>query len=127
MAGFAKSLKRVEKPTLAMLRTIGRLAVAAPRPPRASGGYGFALRGGLTLQFLIGIVVAWLAHPAVGVGIMLAERFIRRARDAGVAVLAWTINEPAEIHRLLDHGVAGINTDTPTVLKSVLEERGERV
>jgi hypothetical protein len=29
---------------------------------------------------------------------ILYERFIRRARDAGVAVLAWTINEPAEMH-----------------------------
>jgi glycerophosphoryl diester phosphodiesterase len=56
---------------------------------------------------------------------VLDERFVRRAHDAGVAVIAWTIDEPDEMHRLLDLGVDGINTDVPTKLKSVLEQRGE--
>ncbi len=56
---------------------------------------------------------------------ILDERFVRRAHDAGVAVIAWTIDEPGEMHRLLDLGVDGINSDVPTVLKTVLEERGE--
>jgi glycerophosphoryl diester phosphodiesterase len=58
---------------------------------------------------------------------ILDERFVRRAHDKGVAVIAWTIDAPAEMHRLLDLGVDGINSDVPTTLKSVLQERGEWV
>ena len=37
----------------------------------------------------------------------------------------WTINEPAEMHRLLDLGVDGIVTDRADLLKEVLQSRGE--
>jgi glycerophosphoryl diester phosphodiesterase len=36
----------------------------------------------------------------------------------------WTIDEPAEMHRLLDLGVDGIMTDKPQVLRGVFEQRG---
>ena len=36
----------------------------------------------------------------------------------------WTIDEPAEMHRLLDLGVDGLMTDRPAVLKDVFVERG---
>jgi glycerophosphoryl diester phosphodiesterase len=64
--------------------------------------------------------------PPVQTGItIIDERFVRRAHDAGVAICAWTIDEADEMRRLLDLGVDGINSDTPTTLKSVLEERGQ--
>lgn len=63
-------IKGLQRRVLAVLRTIGRLVIS-PRPPRATGGYGLASRGALILLFLIGFVVSWLAHPAVGVGIMI--------------------------------------------------------
>jgi hypothetical protein len=64
------AIKRLEGPALALVRTIGR-ALISPRPPRATGGYGLASRGGLVMLFVIGVAVAWLAHPTVGVGIMV--------------------------------------------------------
>lgn len=52
------------------------------------------------------------------------EAFVVRAHRLGLAVHVWTIDDAAEMHRLLDIGVDGIMTDRPQVLKSVFEERG---
>jgi glycerophosphoryl diester phosphodiesterase len=54
-------------------------------------------------------------------------RFVRAAARRGIPVHVWTIDEPAEINRLLDLGVGGIMTDRPSVLKQVMEERGQWV
>ena len=51
--------------------------------------------------------------------------FVRRAHRQGLHVHVWTINEPAEMHRLLDLGVDGIVTDRADLLRDVLQERGQ--
>lgn len=56
---------------------------------------------------------------------VLDERFVKRAHQVDLKVLVWTINESQEMRRLLDIGVDGILSDKPTVLKAVLEERGQ--
>ena len=55
---------------------------------------------------------------------IVRPRVLAAAHRHGVAVHVWTIDEPAEMHRLFDMGVDGIMTDRPAVLRRVMLERG---
>ncbi len=50
-------------------------------------------------------------------------KFVKRAEALALQVHVWTIDDRAEINRLLDLGVHGIMTDRPAVLREVLEHR----
>ena len=55
---------------------------------------------------------------------IVTRRFLAAAHRRDLQVHVWTVNDAAQMHRLLDLGVDGIMTDRPDVLKAVLEERG---
>jgi glycerophosphoryl diester phosphodiesterase len=52
------------------------------------------------------------------------RRLITAARQRGIEVHVWTVDDRLQMHELLDLGVDGLMTDRPDVLKSVLTERG---
>lgn len=52
------------------------------------------------------------------------RRFIDHAHVCGLHVHVWTIDDTAEMERLLDLGVDGIMTDRPVVLRDVFAGRG---
>jgi glycerophosphoryl diester phosphodiesterase len=56
---------------------------------------------------------------------VVTDGFVRACHRRGVEVHVWTIDEPAEMDRLLDLGVDGIMSDRPAVLKDVLVRRGQ--
>jgi glycerophosphoryl diester phosphodiesterase len=56
---------------------------------------------------------------------LVTDRLIATAHRLGIQVHVWTIDDRAEMARLLDLGVDGIMTDRPQVLKDLLVERGE--
>ncbi|HSL58101.1 MAG TPA: glycerophosphodiester phosphodiesterase [Acidimicrobiales bacterium] len=67
-----------------------------------------------------------LQVPVSAKGITVTdERFVTTAHRLGLQVHVWTIDDPAEMERLLDMGVDGIMTDRPALLRDVLERRGE--
>mgnify|MGYP005849748253 CR=1 FL=1 len=61
----------------------------------------------------------WRGVPVVTPG------FLRAARNFDLPVQVWTVNEAADMVRLLDMGVDAIMTDRPTLLRELLRKRGE--
>jgi glycerophosphoryl diester phosphodiesterase len=49
---------------------------------------------------------------------------VKEAQALGLQVLAWTVNEPAHIARLMDLGVDGIVTDRPDLVRDEMQRRG---
>jgi glycerophosphoryl diester phosphodiesterase len=54
----------------------------------------------------------------------LSQAVLRRSRALGLRVIPWTVNEPADMERLLDWGVDGLITDRPDRLRKVMQQRG---
>lgn len=54
---------------------------------------------------------------------VVTETFVRRCHRAGLQVHVWVIDDPAQMHRLLDLGVDGLMTDDAEALAQVMRER----
>lgn len=96
----------------AVATSAGTLAVAAFWRALTQGGE-FPTLGHVALQV-----------PALyGDQVLVDRRFVATAHDRGVAVHVWTVNDEAEMARLLDLGVDGIISDRPTALVALLDQR----
>jgi glycerophosphoryl diester phosphodiesterase len=71
----------------------------------------------------VGVVCVQVPVRHRGVPVVTAP-FLRAAHRRGLAVHVWTVDEPAEMTRLLDLGVDGLVSDRPRVLRDVLTARG---
>ena len=60
------------------------------------------------------------------VGVPLTEDGEAQAHGLGLEVHVWTINDEAEMDRLLDLGVDALMTDFPSRAAAVLQRRGAR-
>jgi glycerophosphoryl diester phosphodiesterase len=61
----------------------------------------------------------------IGRLLFVDERYVAGAHRLGLQVHAWTVNDRAEMIRLLDLGVDGLMTDAADVLRDLLIERGQ--
>jgi glycerophosphoryl diester phosphodiesterase len=84
----------------------------------------------------LGPVSRWIAHTGAACAqepvkqsfVPVADhRLVKLAHEMGLVVHVWTIDDAAEMNRLLDLGVDGIMTDRPSVLKEVLVQRNQWV
>lgn len=73
---------------------------------------------GALAPFAADVVQAPEHHGALR---LVTPRFIRDLHARGVQVHVWTVNDEADMRRLLEWGVDGILTDRPDVLGRVLE------
>jgi glycerophosphoryl diester phosphodiesterase len=62
------------------------------------------------------------ARQLVAAGELITSPVVEKAHRAGLQVVAWTINDPEQMRRLIAAGVNGIITDFPDRLLSVLSE-----
>lgn len=58
----------------------------------------------------VGAAAVWVYHPVV------TPALARRARELGVELIAWTVDDRPTIERLVEHGVDGICTNDPRLL-----------
>ena len=72
---------------------------------------------------LVPPVCAFQVPATYGDLAIVDEQFVEGAHRAGVAVHVWTLNEVDEMARMLELGVDGIMSDTPTSLVQLLRNR----
>jgi len=53
---------------------------------------------------------------------IISPRFVRLARDAGLPVQVWVVNDAEDMRRLLEWGVTGLISDAPDVAMAVVRE-----
>jgi glycerophosphoryl diester phosphodiesterase len=54
----------------------------------------------------------------------LNEALVKEAKDLGLSVVPWTVNDPPDMERLIAWGVDGIITDYPDRLRDVMAAKG---
>jgi glycerophosphoryl diester phosphodiesterase len=52
----------------------------------------------------------------------VSQRFVRAAGRAGLPVAVWTVDEPADMERLLAWGVRGLISDRPDLAVPVVRQ-----
>jgi glycerophosphoryl diester phosphodiesterase len=108
---------------IAKFRRITRGAIAVSAGPSAAAGMWAASRVGGTLRR----PVAAYQLPFNYKALPLDRKYIDAIHRSGAQVHAWTVNDAADMHRMLDLGVDGIVSDRPDVLNEVLRQRGHDV
>jgi glycerophosphoryl diester phosphodiesterase len=50
---------------------------------------------------------------------LVTPRAVARARSLGAPVLAWTVDDPADLHRVVEAGAAGVITNDPGIFAAI--------
>jgi glycerophosphoryl diester phosphodiesterase len=105
-------------------RLVGRGVATAAAPLEAAAFR--ALPTARLVDHAVRRAAAALQIPHRRAGIPVVTRgLVRRAHALGVHVHVWTVDDPAQMHELLDLGVDGLMTDRTDLLRDVLVARGQ--
>ncbi|SNY50163.1 glycerophosphodiester phosphodiesterase [Paractinoplanes atraurantiacus] len=108
---------------LSRLRTLAGPEVATSMGPAAVARLRLASLLGVRMKLPPSIAAAQV--PArQGPVTVVDRRFVDTAHRSGLQVHVWTVDDPAEMTRLLGLGVDGIMTDRLEILRNVYRERG---
>ncbi|MFI7332424.1 glycerophosphodiester phosphodiesterase family protein [Micromonospora aurantiaca] len=108
---------------LARLRTLAGPKVATSLGMRGVARLRLASLHGRPLRLPPSVVAAQVP-VAFGRVPVADRRFLAYCHRIGLQVHVWTIDDPAQMHHLLDLGVDGIMTDHVSVLRDVYRSRG---
>jgi glycerophosphoryl diester phosphodiesterase len=109
---------------LARIRALGGPGLATALGRGAVARLRLAsLAGGVRVRFPASAVAAQVPvrHGRL---LVVDRRFVATAHRCGLQVHVWTVDDPAEMNRLLTLGVDGIMTDRTEVLREVYAARG---
>ena len=112
----------VQRQAPGVARSLGMAGTAAARLSAAVAGVGHRPARALLRRVASGADALQVPerHGRLRV---LTPRLVDLAHDVGLQVHVWTVDEPDDMHRLLDLGVDGIISDRVDVLVRVLGDR----
>lgn len=105
----------------AQQRWLDNIAADKSDGSRGTAGFQFREHGSIPKMIKAAGGMYWSAY----FGDLDAQK-VREAHGLGLKVLAWTVNDPATMTRILDLGVDGLVTDRPDLARTLLEQKGIR-
>jgi glycerophosphoryl diester phosphodiesterase len=128
-----RDLRAADRVCVASFSTRRIAKVRARLGPRVATALGPVGVAGLRLLpaprlrslVLAASVPAVQVPPRLGHVPLVTADFVARAHALGKHVHVWTVDDPAEMARLLDLGVDGVMTDRIDTLREVLVDRGQ--
>ncbi|MEO8145897.1 MAG: glycerophosphodiester phosphodiesterase [Betaproteobacteria bacterium] len=106
---------------LTVQRRFDNIGADRPEGSRWTAGIQYREHGSVPKM----VKAAGGSHWAAYFGDLDASK-VKQAQALGLKVLAWTVNDPAIMARMLDYGVDGLITDRPDLARKLLEARGIR-
>ncbi len=116
-----KVAPEIETVYLSVQRRFDNIAADRPEGSRWTAGFQHRDHGSVPKM----VKAAGGRHWAAYHGDLDAKK-VKEAQSLGLKVLAWTVNDPADMARLIDYGVDGLITDRPDLARKLLEARGIR-
>jgi len=103
----------------AQQRWLDNIGAGSGAPSPWTAGFKYSEHGSVPKMIRAAGGKVWSAHFADLDAAKVAE-----AHALGLQVLAWTVNEPAQMERMLDIGVDGLISDRADRVREVMQKRG---
>jgi glycerophosphoryl diester phosphodiesterase len=103
----------------AQQRWLDNIGADKPEASAWTAGFKYADHGSVPKMIKAAGGRIWSVHWAD-----LDAAKLREAKALGLTVLTWTVNDPAQMTRLMDMGVDGIISDRPDLVRAEMQKRG---